>query len=344
MTQASSVLASAFSALRPAAPITSGRLTILPFTTTYGGGARYVLLPKAIARGRLAITEVSQGGSVPYLRAVNEGPWPVLIFDGEELLGAKQNRIVNATILVGVGESILPVSCVEHGRWSRRSAAFAAGNHASHPRLRREKELQVRNSLAQAEQRQRSEGLSQPERAGRYRSDQGAVWAEVERRSSEMGVRSRTGAMADAYQDRADDLDAAVAAFLRPQSAEGVDASGDEGAQGVPVEGMVAVAAFLGDAFLCFDALWPAKRFAELYPKLLRGYALEALYAKRAAAAPPNDPEAEALRLFADLAEARPSERPGVDLGRDLRVETKSAVAAGLALEKQLVQLSVFPR
>ena len=50
------------------------------------------------------------------------------------------------------------------------------------------------------------------------------------------------------------------------------------------------------------------------------------------------------LRLFADLAVARPSERPGVDLGRDIRVETTNAVAAGLAWEKRLVQLSVFPK
>ena len=161
-----------------------------------------------------------------------------------------------------------------------------------------------------------------------------------------MGVRSRTGAMADAYRERAGDLDEALSAFLRPNRADGVDAGAeaDAGAERVPVEGMVAVAAFLGDTFLCFDALWPAKRFAELYPKLLRGYALEALYAKRAPATPPKDPEAEVLRLFAEFAEARPSERPGVDLGRDIRVETKSAVAAGLAWEKRLVQLSVFPK
>ena len=53
---------------------------------------------------------MSEAGSVPYLQAVNKGPWPVLIFDGEELVGAKQNRITNATILVGVGKTVLPVS------------------------------------------------------------------------------------------------------------------------------------------------------------------------------------------------------------------------------------------
>jgi hypothetical protein len=96
--------------------------------------------------------------------------------------------------------------------------------------------------------------------------------------------------------------------------------------------------------FLCFDALWPATRFAEIYPKLLRGYTLEALFAKQATTAPPKDPEAEMLRLFADLAVAGLSERPGVDLGRDIRVETTNAVAAGLAWDKRVVQLSVFPK
>ena len=344
MSHTSPTLASAFAALRGAPPITSGRLTVLPFTSTYQGGARYVLLPQAIARGRLTITEVSEGGSVPYLRAVNKGPRPVLIFDGEELVGAKQNRIVNATILVAVGESILPVSCVERGRWSPRSHAFAPGDHTSHPRLRREKELQVRTSLAEADRRQRSDGLSQRERAGRYGADQGAVWAEVSQGSSELGVESRTGAMDDAYRERAGDVKASVAAFLRPQGADGVAAGVDAPAEGVPVEGMVAVAVFLDDAFLCFDALWPATRFAEIYPKLLRGYTLEALFAKQAATAPPDDPEAEMLRLFADFAVAGLSERPGVDLGRDIRVETTNAVAAGLAWDKRLVQLSVFPK
>jgi hypothetical protein len=37
---------------------------------------------------------------VPKLQAVNKGPWPVFIFDGEELVCAKQNRIASATILV----------------------------------------------------------------------------------------------------------------------------------------------------------------------------------------------------------------------------------------------------
>jgi hypothetical protein len=50
-----------------------------------------------------------------------------LIVEGEELLGAKQNRIVNATFLVaGKTEIVIPVSCVEQRRWRYDSESFAS--------------------------------------------------------------------------------------------------------------------------------------------------------------------------------------------------------------------------
>ncbi len=329
MNAETSVLKPVFAALRPRDPIQNGQLTILPFTTGYRCRARYVLLPQAIARGRLTVTEVSEGGSVPHLRAVNHGPWPVLLFDGEELIGAKQNRIVNATTLLSVGKSILPVSCVEEGRWSARSPAFAAGAHASHPALRREKELQVGQALAMEPPRSPDE-LSQQQRAARYRADQGAVWAEVAERSLAAGARSDTGAMADAYRTRTADLETVLAPFLAEDGCP-------------PVEGMVAAAVFLGSRFVCFDALWPEKRFAQVYPKLLRGYALEALSVGGNSPARPADPEGQMLRLFGELADAPVTLSPGVDLGRDARVECAGARAAGLVWEKRMLQLSVFP-
>ena len=79
----------------------------------------------------------------------------MLIFDGEELIGAKQNRIVNTTLLIGVGESVLPVSCVEHGRWSHRAGAFSSGDWASHPELRKQKQVHVRESLELVDARPR---------------------------------------------------------------------------------------------------------------------------------------------------------------------------------------------
>ena len=56
---------------------------------------------------------------MPDLKVINKSEVMVLILDGEELVGAKQNRIVNTTILIPAKETVLiPVSCVEQGRWS----------------------------------------------------------------------------------------------------------------------------------------------------------------------------------------------------------------------------------
>ncbi len=49
---------------------------------------------------RARVTEVSEAGSVPFLQVANGADRPLLLLDGEELIGAKQNRILNTTVLV----------------------------------------------------------------------------------------------------------------------------------------------------------------------------------------------------------------------------------------------------
>lgn len=342
-------------ALRIGAPVAAGPLCVVPLRSTMEVAARYVLLEQALSRGTLTITEVSEGGSVPYLQAVNKGPWPVLIFDGQELVGAKQNRIANATILVGVGKTVLPVSCVEQGRWSHRTQAFAAGSYASQPSLRLLKERQVRESRRAAAAPagashpaarvpdgashyraagSETAGAPQQQRAGWYRSDQHEVWSEVQRISDTLHTRSETMAMADTYEAGRDDLDPIVRT-LEPLV---TSASADT----------VGTVVFLGGTFVCLDLLQPAKRFAALYPKLIRGYALESLVYERSAPKPSGiysfDAEATTYRLFAEIVTAGVDEQPAADLGYDVRLETERVSASGLCWQDDLIQLSVFPK
>jgi hypothetical protein len=335
-------------------PMVDGALCILPFRSTLRTQSRYVLLQQAIERGTMTITEVSDAGSVPHLLAVNKGPWPVLIFDGEELVGAKQNRIANATVLVGVGKTVLPVSCVEAGRWSHRTASFDDGSYASHPRLRMEKERQVyacmvaEEHLRDAAQATRRAPGAPPHRAQaapadepqavramRYRSDQSAVWAEVSRTQDEMGVRSPTSALTDTFEAGRDKLEQMLHSLaFQPHPA-------DDGLH--HVHHAVGVAVFLGGQFVCLDLLRPGRRFELLYAKLLRGYALEALLRK--SRAPKGfDPEAATLRLFAELLEAGLTEHAAADLGTDLRLEGGQITGSGLVWQDELIQLSLFPR
>ena len=51
-----------------------------------------------------------------------------LIIKGEEIVGAKQDRIVNSGIsIAGKTRVLIPVSCEEQGRWDSESEEVAVG-------------------------------------------------------------------------------------------------------------------------------------------------------------------------------------------------------------------------
>lgn len=126
------------------------------------GDPDYLTLEEALREEAVVITELSEGGYVPELKLINQSESKVLILDGEELKGAKQNRIVNATFLIGPRmEAIIPVSCVEAGRWSYRSRNFDSGEKIMHFSLRREDQKEVSKSLREQKT---------------FRSNQGMIW------------------------------------------------------------------------------------------------------------------------------------------------------------------------
>jgi len=81
-------------------PVTHGALAVIPLLAPNLDDPDWLTLEEAGARAR--VTEVSEADSVPFLQVPNGADRPLLLLDGEELLGAKQNRILNATVLVAV--------------------------------------------------------------------------------------------------------------------------------------------------------------------------------------------------------------------------------------------------
>src|SRR5881409_924333 len=94
--------------------IEQGGIKIFPLYHSLRSGLDYQILweaTEAPGESKLRIDEVSPGGSVTNVKVVNEIDSPVLIVEGEVLLGAKQNRTVHATILVGPKkETVIPVA------------------------------------------------------------------------------------------------------------------------------------------------------------------------------------------------------------------------------------------
>src|SRR5262245_39311695 len=99
--------------------------------------AGYYVLDEAVATGRFGIAEVSEAGTVPELRVENRTEMSVFLLDGEELVGAKQNRVLNLSLMMPAGEVVIvPVSCVEAGRWRYQQHDFAPASRAQFARGR----------------------------------------------------------------------------------------------------------------------------------------------------------------------------------------------------------------
>ena len=94
-------------------------------------------LDDAIESGAVTVSEVSPAGSVSEINLKNHGTFPVFMLDGEELIGAKQNRILNLSVLAPPVQTIvIPVSCVEQGRWDSQFSSFGSSNRAHYSKGR----------------------------------------------------------------------------------------------------------------------------------------------------------------------------------------------------------------
>lgn len=89
-------------------------------------------------------------------------------------------RVLNLSIMVPAGKTlVVPVSCVESGRWHHRSREFAAAPRAHYAGERARKMAQVSESLRIS---------------GRRTSNQGEVWDHINEKFSRFGSSSATSA------------------------------------------------------------------------------------------------------------------------------------------------------
>ena len=296
-------------------PIVHDQMAMFPLLgkqADAGGGARaYLTLDEALAAASAAVSEVSEGGRVPELLFKNLGDKPVLLVEGEELVGAKQNRTLNVSILAPPNrETPIPVACVEAGRWGYDDgAAFQSSDRAHYAAGRRAKREAVNRSMAR-------------DPHSRY-ADQGEVWQGIDSKMAAMSAFSPTAAMSDIYQQHRGSLDDYIGAFAQQA-------------------GQVGAVFVVGTRFAGMDLFAHAETFGVLLPKLLRSYALDALELR---AAKPINPRADfAQKLVDDLVAAPASEFPAVGQGRDVRIESTAVAGGALVDEGAVLHLAAFRR
>jgi hypothetical protein len=242
--------------------------------------------------------------TVPSLQLVNHSPFPVLILDGEEVVGGLQNRVINTTLLIPAQSSFdLPVSCIEHGRWHAASTDFKTGE-AVHPTLRRQKVEQVSASLTLA---------------AAPIADQSAVWAEVATRHRRTGTRSATAALRDAYAAKHAELTAA------------------ERELGFPADNPSGVVLLIEGHAVCADLFDRSETLRQYWPRLVRSYALEAIGARM------GEPRVDsARRLLGRPIGATCRAFTSVGLGVDLRITGNGVVGSSLVHAGTVLHTALF--
>ena len=88
-------------------PIEAKGLQVFPLRAPRAQTALdYLTLDDALRDGVVEVTEISEGGSVPTLKVSNSGERRVFLMAGEQLAGAKQNRVLNASMMVASTASV----------------------------------------------------------------------------------------------------------------------------------------------------------------------------------------------------------------------------------------------
>lgn len=281
----------------------------------------YLLLKEAMEAKLAKVTEVG-GGTVPELLFENLADRPVLILEGEELVGAKQNRIVNLTILAAPkSRMVIPVSCVEAGRWTMVSKEFSPSTHMAFSGVRRICCASVTRSMRSQRSR---------------RSDQGHVWQVIGERAASLGASSPTEAMMAIYEKRLGDVED----FVRAMPFR---------------EGQTGAAFLIGGKPAGLDVFDHPRTMQQNLARLIRSYALDALAQLRAGMADGAaggtahkgkengaSPQEALRRWLNGLTEGQVLIEPAIGMGHDVRVLSEHLTGAALWAQERFVHFCAF--
>jgi len=225
-------------------PVHYGKLTIIPvYATRIVDRSPYTTLDEALDSGWLEITEVGSG-NVPQVKMTNRSGRHIFIMGGEILTGCRQDRLVGRDVLLRprAADVVVPVYCVEQGRWTYESETFYSKENLGTPSLRAES--QKASDAAQTE-----------------------IWVRV----STMCERSRAATGSSRFQ----------AAFESEEAGREI-AEYEKHMERIPAlyPDAIGVVIGVGAAITSADIFANPDVFRELWPKLLKSSALAAVCRK----------------------------------------------------------------
>jgi hypothetical protein len=298
-------------------------LVLIALVVAGSRAADYLTFEAASSASAIEVHELADG-SVGTVEAVTKRQ-AVVLFAGDTITGGKQNRIINITMWLAANTTTrIPVSCLEAHRWDSGSR-FSSGRKVDY-------ELRARVNRSVGEQARAEAAMPSPSGQRSFRSDQGAVWAEISARETRAGTASPTAALHDLYARESDDLAAFSRAFPCPQGANGL-------------------AVGIGGKLVAVEVFDAPGTLAAQWSRLVEGAASAHLDHRRAIAAgaivPPHhrhpDPGALARMLARTSAAVAGSVvSPSVGEGSDIRLAGIHVRGSALVRGERVVHLELF--
>ena len=260
-----------------------------------------------IATDDLIVSEL-ESASVPQIQVHNPTDNPLLIPAGKVLSGGRQTRTVNVSILVAAGSTIIiPVSCVEAGRWHGQRRFEDSKRFASR-RVRMDMQRGVARNVKNLRTKM---------------SDQGAVWDSIDAELISRHLSSDTKNFLFAEESLNDEKRrfAAVQELL------------NEGPE--PQQNGIAIAQ--GDDIVSVEMFASPDALKSSYEALIRSAIFDAPDKKV------KSPSEDAVQAFLDqILSAETTEATGVGLGTEYHIENDKFVAHALAYEGKFLHANAF--
>lgn len=126
----------------------AGNIALVQVETLAGEGFGFLPAAPAIDKGIVVIREVRHQGAVNTLLAINKADNYFLLTDMDLLKGAKQNRVVNTSVLLAPkSKREVDVTCVERSRWHYDSPTFKTGPRTMESKMRAAKATSLKSDM-----------------------------------------------------------------------------------------------------------------------------------------------------------------------------------------------------
>lgn len=121
--------------------INSENCTFVPLQFNDNTNLKLETFGSLLKKKQVEATEIDENGVVNNIKVKNNSPNFLILHDGEIIVGAKQNRTIDKSVILKPRETRnVDVLCVEKGRWSFRNHEFSQHNSKLSPEIRFSKE------------------------------------------------------------------------------------------------------------------------------------------------------------------------------------------------------------